>query len=68
MIILGDTICIPYHSGKKFHLDVRDVQPNGAASIIETDCNVDFEEPLGYKVSCTTFYIFHTIIIIIMIL
>lgn len=44
----GDTICIPY-SGKKFYLDVREVQPNGAASIIETDCNVDFEEPLGYK-------------------
>jgi len=44
----GDTICIPY-AGKKFYLDVREVQPNGAASIIETDCNVDFEEPLGYK-------------------
>lgn len=44
----GDTICIPY-SGKKFYLDVREVQPDGAASIIETDCNVDFEEPLGYK-------------------
>lgn len=47
-LTVGDTICIPY-SGKKFYLDVREVQPNGAASIIETDCNVDFEEPLGYK-------------------
>jgi ubiquitin fusion degradation protein 1 len=47
-LTVGDTICIPY-SGKKFFLDVREVQPNGAASIIETDCNVDFEEPLGYK-------------------
>ena len=47
-LTVGDTICIP-HSGRKFYLDVREVQPNGAASIIETDCNVDFEEPLGYK-------------------
>ena len=47
-LTVGDTICIPY-SGKKFYLDVREVQPNGAASIIETDCNVDFEEPLGYQ-------------------
>lgn len=47
-LTVGDTICIPY-SGKKFYLDIREVQPNGCASIIETDCNVDFEEPLGYK-------------------
>lgn len=47
-LTVGDTICIPYGSNK-FYLDVREVQPNGAASIIETDCNVDFEEPLGYQ-------------------
>ena len=47
-LTVGDTICIPYHD-KRFYLDVREVQPNGAASIIETDCNVDFEEPLGYQ-------------------
>jgi ubiquitin fusion degradation protein 1 len=47
-LTVGDTICIP-HSNTKFYLDVREVQPNGAASIIETDCNVDFEEPLGYQ-------------------
>ena len=47
-LTVGDTICIP-HGTKKFYLDVREVQPNGKASIIETDCNVDFEEPLGYK-------------------
>jgi hypothetical protein len=28
---------------------VREVDPGGAASIIETDCNVDFDEPVGYK-------------------
>ena len=34
-------ICIS-HAGTKFFLEVREVKPNGAASIIETDCNVDF--------------------------
>lgn len=43
-----DIICIQ-HSDKNYYLDVREVQPNNAASIIETDCNVDFEEPLGYQ-------------------
>lgn len=47
-LTVGDVICIP-HGRKQFFLEVREVQPNGAASIIETDCNVDFEEPLGYK-------------------
>lgn len=44
----GDLICIP-HAGKRFYLEIREVQPPPAASIIETDCNVDFDEPLGYK-------------------
>ena len=44
----GDQICIS-HSGKLYYLDVREVRPNGAASIIETDCDVDFEEPVGYQ-------------------
>lgn len=46
----GDQICIS-HSGKLYYLDVREVRPNGAASIIETDCDVDFEEPVGYQES-----------------
>ena len=29
-------------------MEVTEVKPNGAASIIETDCNVDFDEPVGY--------------------
>lgn len=49
-LTVGDTIRIP-HLGKNFYLDIMEVQPNGAASIIETDCNVDFDEPLGYKES-----------------
>jgi ubiquitin fusion degradation protein 1 len=47
-LTVGDQICIQ-HSDKSYYLEIRDVQPNGAASIIETDCNVDFEEPVGYK-------------------
>lgn len=37
----GDQICIS-HAGYKYYLEVKEVRPNGAASIIETDCNVDF--------------------------
>lgn len=43
----GDTICIPYN-GRNYHLELKDVQPQDAACIIETDCNVDFEAPVGY--------------------
>lgn len=49
-LTVGDVIRIP-HAGRFFDLEIREVQPDGAASIIETDCNVDFEEPLGYKES-----------------
>eukprot|EP01039_Chlorochromonas_danica_P000155 gene155-164_t len=51
----GDTIRIP-HAGKYFYLKVRDIQPRPAASIIETDCNVDFDEPVGYKESAYAKY------------
>jgi ubiquitin fusion degradation protein 1 len=49
-VTVGDQICIPYLD-KKYFLEIREVTPDGAASIIETDCNVDFEEPVGYKES-----------------
>lgn len=45
---MGDQICIQYLS-QRHYLEVREVDPGGAASIIETDCNVDFDEPVGYK-------------------
>lgn len=47
-VTVGDQICIHY-LGKNHYLEVREVDPGGAASIIETDCNVDFDEPVGYK-------------------
>ncbi|CAM9436410.1 unnamed protein product, partial [Ectocarpus fasciculatus] len=49
-VTVGDQICIPYLD-KKYYLEIREVVPDGAASIIETDCNVDFDEPVGYKES-----------------
>lgn len=49
-VTVGDQICIPYLE-RKYYLEIREVNPDGAASIIETDCNVDFEEPVGYKES-----------------
>lgn len=44
----GDVICVPYNS-KNYHFELKEVQPQDAACIIETDCNVDFDAPIGYK-------------------
>ncbi|GBG32175.1 Ubiquitin fusion degradation protein 1-like [Hondaea fermentalgiana] len=43
-----DTICLPYN-GKKYYLDVVDVKPKDACSIVEADVKVDFEAPPGYQ-------------------
>jgi len=44
----GDVICVPYNS-KNYHFELKEVKPKDAACIIETDCNVDFDAPVGYK-------------------
>lgn len=44
----GDVICLPYNN-KNYHFMLKEVQPQDAACIIETDCNVDFDAPIGYK-------------------
>jgi ubiquitin fusion degradation protein 1 len=44
----GDQICIK-HADRDYWLEICEVKPTRAACIIETDCNVDFEEPVGYK-------------------
>ena len=44
----NDQICVPYN-GKNYYLDIREVRPGNACSIIETDVNLDFEKPVGYK-------------------
>ena len=45
---VGDIIKFS-HEGKEYYLEFTEVQPNNAVSIIETDCEVDFDEPLGFK-------------------
>uniref|UniRef100_A0A7R9WXA3 Uncharacterized protein n=1 Tax=Craspedostauros australis TaxID=1486917 RepID=A0A7R9WXA3_9STRA len=44
----GDVIQIPYNN-KNFHFALKEVEPQDAACIIETDCNVDFDAPVGYQ-------------------
>jgi ubiquitin fusion degradation protein 1 len=47
-VTVGDTIKL-VHNGKPFFMDVQEVKPNGFASIVETDVEIDFDEPVGYK-------------------
>lgn len=44
----GDVIQLPFNN-KNYHFELKEVQPQDAACIIETDCNVDFDAPVGYK-------------------
>lgn len=43
----GDSILISYNN-KRFFIDIQEVRPPRAVSIIETDCEVDFAPPLDY--------------------
>jgi ubiquitin fusion degradation protein 1 len=49
-LTVGDIIQIN-HSGLTYQLKVIELKPQPAVSIVETDCEVDFEEPEGYKES-----------------
>jgi ubiquitin fusion degradation protein 1 len=44
----GDVIQIPYNN-KNYQFELQEVQPQDAACIIETDCNLEFDAPVGYK-------------------
>ena len=44
----GDHIRVQYNDAE-FHIEVLELKPTDAASIIETDCIVDFEAPEGYN-------------------
>jgi ubiquitin fusion degradation protein 1 len=46
-VTVGDVIQIQYND-KNYHLALQQVQPADAACIIETDCQVDFDAPIGY--------------------
>ena len=47
-VTVGDQICLPYNN-RRYYLEVQEVKPRDAACIIECDCNVDFDAPVGYK-------------------
>lgn len=47
-VTVHDVIQIPYNN-KNYHFELKEVKPSPAACIIETDCNVDFDAPVGYK-------------------
>lgn len=47
-VTVGDQLCITYND-RKYYLEVKEVRPGPAASIIEADVNVDFDPPVGYK-------------------
>eukprot|EP00977_Amphora_coffeiformis_P021147 scaffold8896_cov162-Amphora_coffeaeformis.AAC.4 len=47
-VSIDDVLPIPYNN-KVYHLQLKEVKPGPAACIIETDCNVDFEAPVGYE-------------------
>ena len=44
----GDVIQLPYND-KNYHFELKEVKPADAACIIETDCEVDFDAPVGYQ-------------------
>lgn len=46
-VTIDDVLPIPYNN-KIYHLRLKEVKPGPAACIIETDCNVDFDAPVGY--------------------
>ena len=43
----GDQITITYDN-QKYNIEVKDLKPANACSIIETDCHIDFEDPPNY--------------------
>jgi len=43
----GDVIQIPYNN-RNYQFELLDVQPQDAVCIVETDCNLEFDAPVGY--------------------
>ncbi len=38
-----------HYNNKNYEIEVRDAKPQAAISVIETDCQVDFEAPKDWK-------------------
>lgn len=36
------------YNGRNYYIDIKEAKPQDAVSIIETDCEVDFEAPKDY--------------------
>jgi len=47
-LTVGDCFVVNYNN-KDYEIEVREAKPGEAISIIETDCQVDFEAPKDYK-------------------
>ncbi|PNW72961.1 hypothetical protein CHLRE_14g613350v5 [Chlamydomonas reinhardtii] len=47
-LTVGDCFVVHYNN-KNYEIEVRDAKPGRAISVIETDCQVDFEAPKDYK-------------------
>jgi ubiquitin fusion degradation protein 1 len=47
-LTVGDCFVVHYNN-KEYEIEVREAKPGSAISIIETDCQVDFEAPKDYK-------------------
>jgi len=46
-LTVGDSFMVNYNN-KRYYIDVVEAKPANAISIVETDCEVDFTEPLDY--------------------
>jgi ubiquitin fusion degradation protein 1 len=46
-LTVGDAICV-YYNNRKYFIDVVEAKPAPAISVIDTDCEVDFAQPLDY--------------------
>lgn len=44
---LGDNIVLNYNN-RQYEIEIKETKPGNAISVIETDCNVDFEAPKDY--------------------
>lgn len=46
-LTVGDTICV-YYNNRKYFIDVVEAKPANAICTVDTDCEVDFAQPLDY--------------------
>ena len=47
-LTVGDVFVVNYNN-KNYEIEVKEAKPQNAISVVETDCQVDFEAPKDYK-------------------